>query len=182
MLERHGYLERRGGAVWRCPPPPPTWEASSEFSAVATGGNTSTRTIGRGGQLTHRAAGHQTDVSTRFLTSQTDEVTNARLLQVAGRHGVAVNERLEMFSELSYPRDRFMGVDDRVSATAGVTYAMSNVKRQSFTVEGGLGWTGERRVDLAARRFATSTGAPEYRLTILPGTELRAEAAFDAGP
>jgi hypothetical protein len=39
------------------PDPPPMWEADSEFSAVATGGNTSTRTIGLGAQVAHRSDG-----------------------------------------------------------------------------------------------------------------------------
>lgn len=159
---------------------PPTWEASSELSAVATGGNTSTRTVGVGAQIAHRTDRHRTEVNTRFLTSQANEVTNARVLTFEGRHGFATTARLQMFGEASYTRDRFAGIDDRVTATAGVAFAVSIPRRQSLTLEGGLGWTDEQRVDPTRLRFATATGALDYKWTIVPGTELREEAAFSA--
>jgi putative salt-induced outer membrane protein len=162
------------------PDPPPTLETSGEFSAVSTGGNTSTRTLGLGAQLAHRTDGHETEVRARFLTSQAEEVTNARVLTVEGRHGLAVTERFEIFGEASYARDRFAGIDDRVTATAGVAYAVSVASGQSLTLEGGVGWTLEQRLDLATLRFATATGALDYKWTILPGMELREDATFHA--
>jgi putative salt-induced outer membrane protein YdiY len=162
------------------PEPPPAWEASSEFSAVATGGNTSTRSLGLGAQLAHRAERCSTEVSTRFLTSQADEVTNARALTAQGRQGFTVTDRLEMFGEASYARDRFAGIDDRLTAVAGMAYAVALPRSHTLVLEGGVGWTGERRLDLASPRFATATGALDYRWVIAPGTELREEAKLDA--
>lgn len=162
------------------PEPPPTWEASTEFSAVATGGNTSTRTLGLGAQLTHRTARQRTELRTRFLTSQVDDVTSAQALTADGRHGFNLTERFQVFGETSYARDRFAGIDDRVTGTAGVAYTVPLPRTQSLTLEGGLGWTTEQRLDLATLRFATATGAVDYTWTIVPGTELREEAAFNA--
>ena len=159
---------------------PPTWEVASEFSAVATGGNTSTRTVGLGAELAHRSDGQKTEVKTKFLTSQANEAINARLLIVEGRHGFGMTERLHVFGATSYTRDRFAGVDNRVTATAGAAYAISVPPFQTFTFEGGLGWTAEQRLDRTTLRFATSTGALDYRWTIVPGIELREEATFDA--
>jgi putative salt-induced outer membrane protein YdiY len=160
------------------PDPPPVWEATSELSAVATAGNTSTRTLGIGAQVVHRADAQQTEVNTRFITSQAEDVTNARSLTVEGRHGFTVTERLQMFGAASYARDRFAGIDDRITATAGVAYTVPVPRSQSLIIEGGLGWTGEQRLDLATLRFATATGALEYRWTLIPGTELREEATI----
>jgi putative salt-induced outer membrane protein YdiY len=162
------------------PNPPPVWEARSELSAVATGGNTSTRTLGVGAQVVHRAERRRTEVNTRFLTSQADDVTNARSLIVEGRHGITVTDGLQMFGEASYARDRFAGVDDRVTATAGIALSVSVVRPHSLTLEAGLGWTGEQRLDQASLRFATATGALDYSWTIVPGTELREEMAVYA--
>jgi putative salt-induced outer membrane protein YdiY len=162
------------------PEPPPVWEASSELSAVATDGNTSTRTIGMGGDVIHRAARQQTELSTRFLTSQADRVTNARSLVVTGRHGYTVTDRVQLFGETAYARDRFAGIDGRVTATAGLAYAVPAASRQSLALEGGIGWTGEHRLDGATLRFATATGALDYRWTLAPGTELVDEAALHA--
>jgi putative salt-induced outer membrane protein YdiY len=162
------------------PEPPPTWEASSEFSAVATGGNTSTRSLGLGAQLAHRVDRQSTEVSTRFLTSQAGDVTNARALTVQGRQGFSVTDRLQMFGEASYARDRFAGIDGRLTAVAGMAYAVAVPRTHTLVLEGGLGWTGEQRLDLASPQFATATGALDYRWVIAPGTELREEAKFDA--
>ena len=162
------------------PEPPPTWEASSEFSAVATGGNTSTRTIGLSAQVGHRAGRHRSQVHTRFLTSQADEVTNARSLAIEGRHGISVTERLQMFGNTTYARDRFAGIDKRLTATAGVAYAVPVSGPHTLTLEGGLGWTHEARLDPSTLRFATATGALAYKWTIRPGTELREEATVNA--
>jgi putative salt-induced outer membrane protein YdiY len=172
-----GDLAAQYGVV---PDPPPTFESSGEFSAVATGGNTSTRTLGLGAQLAHRWDGQRTEGRARFLTSQADDVTNARVLTVEGRHGLTMTDRFQMFGEASYARDRFAGIDDRVTATAGVAYAVSVPRRQSLTLEGGVGWTLEQRLDLTTLRFATATGALDYRWTILPGIELREDATFHA--
>jgi putative salt-induced outer membrane protein len=159
---------------------PPIWEARGELSAMATGGNTSTRTLGLGAQIAHAGDRHKTEVSTRFLTSQADAVTNARSLTATGRHGFTATERLQMFAEGSYARDRFAGIDDRLTATAGVAYAVPVPRAQTLVFEAGLGWTVEQRLDLATLRFATATGALDYRWPIAPGTELREEATFIA--
>jgi putative salt-induced outer membrane protein YdiY len=64
-------------------------------------------------------------------------VTNTRSLTVEGRHGFTVPERLQMFGEASYARDRFAGIDDQVTATAGVAYAVSVPGPQKIDFEGG---------------------------------------------
>jgi putative salt-induced outer membrane protein YdiY len=87
---------------------------------------------------------------------------------------------MQMFGAASYARDRFAGIDDRITATAGVACTVSVPSSQSLTLEGGLGWTGEQRLDLATLRFATATGALDYSWTVLPGTELSEEATIYA--
>ena len=181
---RHAGAPAQGGDIAAqygvVPVLPPTWEAGSELSAVATGGNTSTRTLGMGFQLVHRADRQKTEANTQFLTSRADGVTNARSLTVDGRHGFAMTPQLQMFGQASYARDRFAGIDDRTTVTAGMAYTLPGPPSQSLTLEAGFGWTGERRLDLAVFRFATATGALDYNWTIGPGTELRDEAAIFA--
>jgi putative salt-induced outer membrane protein YdiY len=53
-------------------------------------------------------------------------------------------------------------------------------RSHALTIDAGLGWTGERRSDRTTRRFATATGALDYRWTIRPEAELRTEAAIFA--
>jgi putative salt-induced outer membrane protein YdiY len=61
-----------------------------------------------------------------------------------------------------------------------MAYAVAVPRTHTLVLEGGLGWTGEQRLDMASPQFATATGALDYRWVIAPGTELREEAKFDA--
>ncbi len=164
------------GAV---PQPPPAWEVNSELSLVATGGNTSTRTLGVGGDVTHRAGAQTTRASVAFLTSEADDVTRARSLVARARHGVRVGPRLELFGRGDYARDRFAGIANRATIDAGLAYTASLPARQSLKAEGSIGLTDERRLDGTDLRFASTTAAVTYRWRVAPGAELGEEVAFN---
>jgi putative salt-induced outer membrane protein YdiY len=153
------------------PQPPPSWVATGELSLVATGGNTSTRTIGLGGNVIHRSDGSSTRASIAFLSSESDDVTNARSLTAQARHGARMTERIELFGRGWYARDRFAGIDDRVVPEVGVAYTVS-LGRHALTVEGTIGLTFEQRLDATELQFVTATGATNYAWTIRPGSEL----------
>jgi putative salt-induced outer membrane protein YdiY len=162
------------------PEPPPAWHINGEVSVVATAGNTSTRTLGVGAQLFHQRDRRESRASASFLTSQADGVTKARSLALATRHAVAVAERLQMFGEAGYTRDRFAGIDHRIGATGGVAYAMPLRPPYALTLQGGLGMTVERRLDLSTLRFMTATGVLDYGWTIAPGIRLDQNATLTA--
>jgi hypothetical protein len=109
-------------------------------------------------RVTHRSGRHQTAINTRLLTTHVDDITSARALMVEGRHGLDVTRRFQVFGDASYARDRFAGIDDRVAAGAGGAYTLSAPARQTFTLEGGLGWTLERRL-----RLDTQQSEPQAR-------------------
>lgn len=176
-LDPGGGIANQYGIV---PEPPPAWHLNGEVSGVATAGNTSTRTLGFGAQMFHQRDRRESKVSTTFLTSQADGVTKARSLGVAARHAVSVAERLQTYGEAGYARDRFAGIDHRITATAGVAYAMRLRPPHSLTVQGGLGMTIERRLDLSTLRFMTATGVVDYGWTIAPGVRLDQNATLTA--
>ena len=153
------------------PEPPPIWEVSGELSLVGTGGNTSTRTVGAGGVALHRTDRTTTRAAVAFLSSEADEVTNARSVTVEGRHGIRVRQGLDVFGQGAYARDRFVGIQDRVATGAGLAYTTAWPRRQTLRVEGSLGYTAERRLDLTTQRFATGTGGLKYVWTLAPGAE-----------
>jgi putative salt-induced outer membrane protein YdiY len=154
------------------PQPPPAWQASAELSLVATGGNTSTHTVGLGGNATHRSGTAVTRGELAFITSNTDDVTQARALTVQLRHGFRVAERIELFGRGTYASDRFAGIADRAVAEAGAAHTTMLPGRQALTVEGSAGFTVERRLDAAKFDFVTATGAVKYVWNLAPGTEL----------
>lgn len=164
------------GAV---PLPPPSWEVNSELSLVATGGNTSTRTLGLGADATHRAGRQTTRASFSFLTSEADEVTRARSLVARARHGVQVGPRVELFGRGDYARDRFAGIANRATVDGGLAYTAALPARQSLKAEGSLGYTDEQRLDGTELRFASATAALTYRWRIAPGADLAEELAFN---
>jgi putative salt-induced outer membrane protein YdiY len=160
--------------------PPPTWDINSDLSLVATGGNTSTRTLGVGSTLAHRTDGRNTRASVAFLTSEVDGATNAESLALQARHGLDLGSRLQIFGEGSFARDRFAGIGRRTAATLGIAYAAVRPRPHALTFEGGLGVTRERRLDGRHRRFATASGAVSYAWTILPGWQLTERAMINA--
>ncbi len=172
-----GDLAAQFGAV---PQPPPLWDVSSDLSLTATGGNTSTRSLGLGAVVTHQTAGATTRASTAFLTSDADGVIRARSLVMDARHAIKISDRFDVFGRGSFARDRFAGIDGRVTVEAGTAYTPALPARQTLTTEGSLGYTLENRVDGTELHFATATGAVRHGWTIAPGTTLADDINFIA--
>lgn len=161
------------------PEQPPTWDLSSELSLVATGGNTTTRTIGAGGTLLHNADQRRTRLNVNYITSETDDVTRARALTAQARHGFDVRGRINLFGEALYARDLFAGIRDRRTASGGAAFSTPMPRGQTLRLESSVGYTEERRLD-EDLRFATASAAVDYAWTVRPGTTLTEAAAFIA--
>ena len=145
---------------------------------MATGGNTSTTTAGVANTLTHSSNGHITRAAMAFLTSDADGVTQARSLRVQGRHGFRVGTRSELFAEAEYARDRFAGVDHRLTSGVGVSYTAPLGRRHSLRAEGSAGYNTENRLDQTEEQFATAVAALHYTWTMRPGVRLAEDAGF----
>jgi putative salt-induced outer membrane protein YdiY len=152
--------------------PPPIWRLNSELSFVATAGNATTRTIGLGAGLEHRSDLTKTDMAVSYLSNDAEDETLARALTAHIRHGIRVRESLDVFGRISYARDRFAGIESRVTTEAGTAYTAA-LPRQVLTTEAAIGYTSERRITSEALRFATLSGALLYEWRVRPGTDLR---------
>ena len=162
------------------PLPPPIWDIASELSLVATGGNTETRTIGVGADGTHRTKRGITRASISYLSSEADDVLNARSLSARARQGFQASTRFQVFGEALYARDVFAGIEGRTTATGGVAYIAPLVRPHSLTMEIGIGVTDERRVNDEDLRFATASASGHYAWTIAPGSQLTEDLVFTA--
>jgi putative salt-induced outer membrane protein YdiY len=162
------------------PLPPAKWDITSELSLVATAGNTETRTVGIGGDATHRTTRGTTRASVAYLSSEADEVLNARSLSLRARQGFQYSRRFQVFGEGLYARDEFAGIEGRTTATAGLAYTAPLVRPHLLTVEIGVGVTDERRVNANDLRFATASAAGHYVWAIVPGSQLTEDAVFTA--
>jgi putative salt-induced outer membrane protein YdiY len=162
------------------PIPPPIWTATSEVSMVATGGNASTRTTGLAGSVTHRSQTTRTRFAADFVTAEADEVTRARTLTIGLRHGMRVGKQPELFISTAYSRDRFAGIIGRVTGEAGFVYAVRLPRPHTLTLDAGLGFTSEERVDPVDLQFATASGALHYTARVVPLAEFTQDLAVIA--
>jgi putative salt-induced outer membrane protein YdiY len=161
------------------PLPPPEWEVSSELSLVATGGNTSTRTVGIGADMLHRGDRVDTRGTFAYLSSEADSVTQARSLRLQGRPSFRFGPRLQAYADGEYTRDQFGGIDGRTTGTLGVAYVAPVRRPHSLTIEGGGGVTNEQRVGGETARFFTASAAAHYAWALTPGSRLTQDVAFN---
>jgi putative salt-induced outer membrane protein YdiY len=160
------------------PQVPPVLEARGELSMVATGGNASTRTIGLGADLIHRASRATTTGGIAFVRSEADGVQNARSLLAQARQGWRLTPRIEGFGRGEYLRDLFAGITHRGTAEGGISYAPRGAPH-FVRLDIGAGVTSETRV-VDGRQFASATGAALYRFTRPPVSEFQIESSVTA--
>ncbi len=159
---------------------PPTWIAASELSFVGTGGNASTQTLGLNGSVIHQVPGASTRAQVSFLTSEADNVTRARSIDMQARHGVDVREGLGVFGRVAYTRDRFAGISNRASLDSGLSYTAVDTPLQTLTLEGTGGFTAENHIGAPNLRYALASGSLGYWRKITPLTDVRDDISFTA--
>src|SRR6476660_7045659 len=104
------------------PPPPPAREGSAEFAYVGTSGNSSTQTIGLGGELIFRPAPWETRVKVAYIRNKADEELTAESFLLVFRAQRQLRPRLSAYGQYGYQRDRFAGILDRNAVEGGLAY------------------------------------------------------------
>ena len=176
---RHSSAAGSGiAAQFAVVPDTPRWLVLSELSFVSTAGNTSTRTTGLASDLTRKTDRSASHVRFTYISSVSDDVTQARATTLQARHGYNLREHLAIFARGGYTRDRFAGIDNRIALDVGLAYTVGKAPRHQLTFEGGVGYTAEDRIEEETLRFATGTGTARYVWQIATGSEFREEVAF----
>lgn len=157
---------------------PPTWIVASELSFVGTGGNTSTQTLGVNGSVIHQLVGASTRAQMSFITSEANQVTQARSIDMQARHGVDVRDGLGVFGRVAYTRDRFAGLSNRASLDSGLSYTVLDTPLQTLTLEGTGGFTAENHIGSPNLRYALASGGLGYWRKITPLTDVRDDVSF----
>lgn len=158
----------------------PTWKLNGELSFVATGGTTSTRTLGLASDLWHQEAGKTTRVQVSFVTSEADNATRARVIDSQARHGVTVGDGLDVFGRVAYTRDRFAGIASRTVLESGVSWTAADTPVHTLALEASGGFTAEAQIGSPDQRFAVTTGAMSYRRKITPTSEINDDVSVTA--
>jgi putative salt-induced outer membrane protein YdiY len=158
------------------------WAATAEVSYVVTGGNTSTSALSVGTSLTRKWAKDSLLFKGFILTSQATTTTRTAqgtvddfiILEDVVTRKVAENyllsagydrrisQKLAGQAAISWDRNRFAGVDDRVMVATGFGYAWVEKPRTVVKTSGGLTYTlrqyvGQEMESFAGFRFSVNS-------------------------
>jgi len=156
------------------------WAATAEVSYVVTGGNTATSALSLGTSFTRKWTNDSLLFKSYILTSNATTITRtaqgteddftiirteitrkvAENYLLAGQYDRHISKRLVGQAGMSWDRNRFAGVDDRVIATTGFGYSWVDKPRTQVKNSAGLTYTIRQYVGQAAESFAG------FRLTV----------------
>ncbi len=150
------------------------WAGTAEVSYVVTGGNTSTSALSIGTSLTRKWARDSLLFKSFILTSQATTTTRTAqgtvddfvILEDVIKRKVAENyllsagydrrisQKLAGQASISWDRNRFAGVDDRIMVATGFGYAWVEKPRTVVKTSGGLTYTLRQYVGQEMESFA----------------------------
>lgn len=180
LMLRHAAPPARGvsGQFAKAALPPPRWERSAELSLVATGGNTSTQTLGGGMAVLWRPGAWTTRTQTKYVRSVTSDAVTAESFVVEVRQSRALTPNASAFGRAEYLVDRFAGIGNRTTAEAGFGWTLLRRAPHTLEVDGGAGTTHESRLKGDDLTFASTTVTSAYKWQISPSASLGEQLTF----
>lgn len=171
-----GFSGRAGAQA--PPAPPPAHEGSAEFAFVGTTGNSSTQTIGLGGEFIYRPSPWETKLKVNYVRNEAEDQLRAQAIVLTLRGQRSIKPRLSGYGQYGYQRDRFAGIVDRNTVEAGLAYALIDAAPHKLIVDGGPGYANEHR--LAGNNLSTAIlGAGGlYTLKLSKTSELTEDGHF----
>lgn len=147
--------------------PPPLWLVSAGAGLAVTSGNTDTSTINlayevkRDGGLPviYRSAGI-------YLRGKTDDELNVDRALLDNRVDRRLTERLAVFGQFGYLRDRFKEIDYLMSPGGGVSYAFIKNDRVELAADGGIGIGFEKDTGFDVDTYGTVPAAQRFRYNL----------------
>ena len=175
------------------------WAATAEVSYVVTGGNTSTSALSLGTTFSRKWTRDALLFKSYILTS--DATTTSRVAQGApddftiietettrkvaenyvlgGQYDRKIFDGLLGQAGLSWDRNRFAGVDNRLTFTAGLGYQMIEKKRTQLKTSAGLTFTRRQYVGQDAESFAGFRLTTSGEQKILDSSSVSTAFIFD---
>jgi putative salt-induced outer membrane protein len=159
------------------PEPPPRLEASAQFTFLDTSGNSSSQSLGAGGDVVWRPDPWIYTAKAIFAQAEDDGVLSARSFAGLFRASRKLNERLSMYGQYDFLRDVFAGVEQRHIIEGGVSYLAVDSAPHRLRLDAGLGYLHEEHPDDDLDSATLSLGAG-YRLEISPTSEFTYEPRY----
>lgn len=127
--------------------PPDPWKGALGLSYVDTSGNSETSTFGLDFKVERLPEPWGLEITGLFNRASNDGDLTAERYYLGGRVKRALNDRWELFGGLSGEKDEFAGFDLRLLAEAGVAYKLLLGPEHFLSVDAGLTYTDEDRLD-----------------------------------
>jgi putative salt-induced outer membrane protein len=160
------------------PPPPPRFESTTQFGLLSTSGNTDTRSITLGGDLTWRPNPWVYSGKLTFAQNEDEGVLKARSLDGRARGARTFTPRLSAFGQYGYLRDTFAGIEHRHTIEGGLSYLALERGPHRLVVDGALGYVREIRLDAEDVGSMAFIGGAAYRWKFSETSELSDEVRF----
>ena len=159
-------------------PPPPAREGSVEFAFIGTTGNSSTQTIGLGGEVIVRPDQWVVRNRAAFVRNESADTLTAESLQYLFRAERVLTSRAAAFAEYVYFRDRFAGIEHRNAVVGGVAYKVIDQAVHVLSVDGGLGYLNEHRLAGPDVSSGTYAFGALYKVKLSSTAELSDDVRF----
>ena len=175
------------------------WVATAEISYVVTGGNTATSALSLGTSFTRKWANDTLLVKSYILKSNATTTTRtargtetdfdiiedtitrkvAENYVLAGQYDRRISKRLLGQAGLSWDRNRFAGIDDRVIFTTGFGYEWVEKSRTQVKTSAGLTYTLRQYVGQDTASFAGFRFSVIAIQKVLENSSLSTQFVFD---
>jgi putative salt-induced outer membrane protein YdiY len=160
--------------------PPQGWSGQAQVSIVAATGNSDTRTFGSGGQIEYHDQ-DEWDAIGRLdgVRSSSDGVATAASLNGLARAAHQVDERLHVFGELKYLRNRFAGISHREEINGGLAVDLVPPGgSQTLQATGSIGYLREAHLVDGLTSAATASGGTRYRLALSEHSSIQDDLTY----
>jgi putative salt-induced outer membrane protein len=160
------------------PAPPPKRETSAEFAFVGTSGNSSTQSIGLGGEFIERPDPWVFTTKTAYVRNKSASELKAESFVLTLQGARTLTLRVSAFGRYGFLHDRFAGIEDRNTLEGGLAYVLVNTAPHKLVVDGGLGYANEHRVVGPDLSTAIAPAGATYTLKISESAEISDDGRF----
>jgi putative salt-induced outer membrane protein len=161
--------------------PPPRLEGSAQAALLATTGNASAQSLGFGGDIVWRPLPWMLRAKAVFAQTETDDELSARSTVALFRTDRFLTSRTSLFGQYDYLRDLFAGIEQRSTIAGGLAYRLIPGPPHRLTIDGGLGFEHESRVDEESENVAIATAGVAYAWEITETSRLAEDLRYVPG-
>ena len=140
-----GVAQEAAPAAKEPPPPPPRVEGSGEFAFVNSNGNADSTSLGIRGEVIYRPDEWLVKTRGAWVRLESDEELEAQSFVFLFRGERELKPRLSVYGQYDYLRDLFAGFSHKNVVSGGLSFKAMTTARQELVLDGGIGWSSERR-------------------------------------